>query len=212
MQIIFVRADDTIAISTPEKAVLGFLTGTGGWIVADTTEGKTEEESLQIAIDAEIAEQVAAGKPEAATRTFVTALARGGLTELEAVTAIGERAMPNVENAVSMHVMETNMTMDENKYFRSAWRFVDGKVQTDMAAARIIHMNQVRSVRNSDLTALDVPFMRAMESGDTSAQDALKVQKQTLRDIPANFDVSGYATPDLLMKAWPSGLSTQTFI
>jgi hypothetical protein len=48
--------------------------------------------------------------------------------------------------------------------------------------------------------------MRAVEDGDTDAQDAASTEKQALRDLPATFDLSSYATPSDLNAAWPDGL------
>jgi len=77
----------------------------------------------------------------------------------------------------------------------------------DMASFRTFHMNLIRQVRNRELFAKDIEFMRAIETGDTDAQATIRTAKQTLRDIPANFDITtGITTPDQLMQRWPSEL------
>ena len=77
----------------------------------------------------------------------------------------------------------------------------------NMTKARAIHMNVIRRARNKELVKEDVNYTRALESGDTSAQAAVATRKQTLRDIPATFDLTtGVATTDQLKAKWPSEL------
>ena len=76
-----------------------------------------------------------------------------------------------------------------------------------MTKARDIHLAEIRRVRNLELAAKDITFMRAVEDGDASAQAAIKTQKQTLRDIPATFDITtDVDTPAKLKAKWPSEL------
>jgi len=79
----------------------------------------------------------------------------------------------------------------------------------DMDAARDYHMGRIRLSRDQALAALDVPFMRAVETGDTAAQSTIGAEKQTLRDIPQTFDLSGAATPEALMALWPAELPSR---
>ena len=77
----------------------------------------------------------------------------------------------------------------------------------DMAKARTIHMDVIRRARNKELAKEDVNYMKAMESGDASAQAAVAAKKQTLRDIPATFDLTtGVTTTDQLKAKWPTEL------
>jgi len=75
----------------------------------------------------------------------------------------------------------------------------------NMPKARGIHMDRIRQVRNKELANLDVPFMKALEDGDTDVQVTLKVKKQELRDIPQTFDLTT-DTPEQLKELWPEGL------
>jgi hypothetical protein len=94
----------------------------------------------------------------------------------------------------------------DNDYFFEAWEWDDGVV-VNMTKARGIHMNVIRKVRDAELAAKDITFMRAVEAGDTSAQATIATQKQTLRDIPATFDITtGVTTPAQLKAKWPSEL------
>ena len=80
-------------------------------------------------------------------------------------------------------------------------------VNVNMTKARVIHMDKIRLVRNKELAARDITWMRAGEAGDTSAQATIATEKQVLRDIPATFDITTDAgTPELLKAKWPSEL------
>ena len=95
----------------------------------------------------------------------------------------------------------------DNDYFFEAWEWNGSAVVVNMAKARTIHMAKIRRARNKDLAALDVPFMRAVETSSSSDQASIATDKQALRDIPATFDLTSAGTPDELKALWPSGLS-----
>ena len=80
-------------------------------------------------------------------------------------------------------------------------------VNVDMTKARAIHLEEIRKVRNVELAAKDVPFMRSVEDADTDAQATIKAEKQALRDIPATFDLTtDVDTPEKLKAKWPTEL------
>ena len=80
-------------------------------------------------------------------------------------------------------------------------------VNVDMTKARAIHLEEIRKVRNAELAKEDITFMRAVEDGDTDAQATIKTKKQTLRDLPATFDITtGVDTPEQLKAKWPTEL------
>ena len=80
-------------------------------------------------------------------------------------------------------------------------------VNVDMTKARAIHLTEIRRVRNEELAKEDVTFMRAVENGDTDAQATIKTKKQTLRDLPATFDITtDVDTPEKLKAKWPTEL------
>ena len=78
-------------------------------------------------------------------------------------------------------------------------------INVNMTKARAIHMDAIRAVRDAELLAKDVTFMRAVEAGDTSAQATIATEKQVLRDIPQTFDLTT-DTPVQLQAKWPSEL------
>jgi hypothetical protein len=80
-------------------------------------------------------------------------------------------------------------------------------VNVNMTKARAIHLAEIRRVRDAELVKKDVPFMRAVEVGDASAQATIGTAKQVLRDIPATFDITtGVDTPEKLKAKWPTEL------
>jgi len=80
-------------------------------------------------------------------------------------------------------------------------------VNVNMTKARAIHLEEIRRVRNAELVKEDVTFMRAVEAEDTDAQATIKTKKQTLRDLPATFDITtDVDTPEKLKAKWPAEL------
>jgi hypothetical protein len=80
-------------------------------------------------------------------------------------------------------------------------------INVNMTKARVIHMDAIRVVRNAELVKEDVTFMRAVEDADTDAQATIKAKKQTLRDLPATFDITtDVDTPEKLKAKWPTEL------
>ena len=80
-------------------------------------------------------------------------------------------------------------------------------VNVNMTKARVIHLEEIRRVRNEELAKEDINLMIANESGTSSEQDAVKAKKQTLRDIPATFDITtDVDTPEKLKAKWPAEL------
>ena len=80
-------------------------------------------------------------------------------------------------------------------------------INVNMTKARAIHLEEIRRVRNEELVKEDVTFMRAVEADDTDAQATIKTKKQTLRDLPATFDITtDVDTPEKLKAKWPTEL------
>ena len=91
--------------------------------------------------------------------------------------------------------------------FFDVWEWVGDAVVVNMPKARVLHMDKIRRVRNAELAKLDITYMRAIEAGDTDAQATIATEKQTLRDIPATFDLTtDVDTPAALKSKWPSEL------
>ena len=121
-------------------------------------------------------------------------------TEDECVARVAAKVVPA---GVASHIVELDSLPSE---FFEAWEWLEDSVQVNMPNARLIHMGEIRKARDKELLKLDVSFMRAVESGDTSAQATIATEKQVLRDLPTTFDLSGKATTSTLYAAWPSEL------
>ena len=107
-------------------------------------------------------------------------------------------------NTVPYRVVNTE-DIPSDRVFRTAWEDTGTSVAPNMPKARGIQMNRIREVRNKELAALDITFMRAVEDGDTDAQATIKAKKQELRSIPQTFDLTT-DTPEELKEKWPEGL------
>ena len=80
-------------------------------------------------------------------------------------------------------------------------------ITTNMTKARVVHLTEIRRVRNAELVKEDVTFLRAVEAGDTDTQATIATKKQTLRDLPATFDITtDVDTPEKLKAKWPTEL------
>ena len=124
-------------------------------------------------------------------------------TEDDAIAHVRGRSVP--DDATKIRVID-NSSIPAKRTFRDAW--VDGtdKAVTDRSKASAIHMNRIREVRNAELAKEDINFQKAIEADDDSAKATVATKKQTLRDIPQNFDLSGASTDDELDALWPSEL------
>ena len=71
-------------------------------------------------------------------------------------------------------------------------------ISIDMTKAREIKRDMIRFERAPMLATLDVQFMRAVETGDTAAQQAIAAQKQRLRDATQDPGIDAAQTPDEL--------------
>jgi hypothetical protein len=160
-------------------------------------------------------------------REWVLAVASGGLTENQALdlfarriqerNGYGANAVVDIED-LPYH-MKGNGNPDHiacpdpdchDRYFRDALLWdstVANRCRCDMGKAQAVHMGCIRVVRNAELAAKDITFMRAVEAGDTSAQTTIGTEKQTLRDLPATFDITtDVDTPEKLKAKWPTEL------
>lgn len=68
---------------------------------------------------------------------------------------------------------------------RDHWVISKGKVIISPESVAREMTDMIRLIRNSKLTSLDVPSMRAMEDGDMDASKDIKKKKDVLREIPS---------------------------
>lgn len=78
----------------------------------------------------------------------------------------------------------------------------DGSVVFDRSKAIEFKKNQFRYLRKPLFEKLDTEFMKALENNDFNALNAIKAQKQILRDI-TTIDMSQYQTPEDLFNFIP---------
>lgn len=82
-------------------------------------------------------------------------------------------------------IVEQSALPTANDFF-DAWELVDGKVEVNLAKAKEITKKRLRSEREPLLSAQDVAFQRALETGaDTSA---IVAEKARLRDVTSLAD------------------------
>ena len=79
-------------------------------------------------------------------------------------------------------------------------------ITINLDKAKEIQKNRWRNARKPILEKLDTQFMRAVETGDTSKQQQIATQKQSLRDVTTT-DLSSVTTPEELKNVWPDILS-----
>jgi len=124
-------------------------------------------------------------------------------TEDEFVQRIREKDVP--ADAPNVTIVELEDL--PGRKFRNAWKQdAEGKPTVDMPKARNLHMDRIRVIRNEELQKEDINFQRAIEADDASAKTSVATKKQTLRDLPATFDLSGADTDEELDALWPSEL------
>lgn len=79
-------------------------------------------------------------------------------------------------------------------------------ITVNMTKAREIKKDQLRQERKPLLEQLDIDYMRALESGNTSLQTTIVNKKQRLRDITADSSIASASTPDELKAVRPAVL------
>ena len=77
-------------------------------------------------------------------------------------------------------------------------------IKTDMTKAKEIHKEKIRSARVNKLTALDVEFQKALETGSDTATIVSK--KQALRDAPADSAIESATTEAQLKAQWNTSI------
>jgi len=61
-----------------------------------------------------------------------------------------------------------------------------------------------RNERTKKFVELDVEFMKALETNDTSQQSNIASQKNTLRNFPNTITTDSFETIDELYNLWPT--------
>ena len=99
-------------------------------------------------------------------------------------------------------INRSSATVPSDRHFRNAWSLSGTVITEDLTAAKVIFKDKIREVRKPLLDEQDVLFMKALEDGDTSAQNTIKTKKQTLRDAPAASAITNASNITELKAAW----------
>lgn len=70
----------------------------------------------------------------------------------------------------------------DNDYF-DGFIYEDGEAVPHIPTCKKIHLDKFRAARAPKLAALDIAFMKAVETADTEKQAEISAGKQVLRDI-----------------------------
>lgn len=124
-------------------------------------------------------------------------------TEAEFVARITANDLP--ETATDVAIFD-EADLPADRVFREAWRISGGAVTVHMPAAREIYRAQLRVSRTPLLAALDVAFMRALESGDAVKQAEIIAKKQALRAVTEDPAIDAAETPAQLKAVIPAVL------
>lgn len=107
--------------------------------------------------------------------------ADGSVSVLTPLIPVEEVVAKDVPKGAPYSVIPTEELPD--RYFRPAWRFAPTGVSVDLPAAKEVQRGKWREARTPLLAALDVNYLRAVESGDKAQQASIATQKQALRDV-----------------------------
>lgn len=119
------------------------------------------------------------------------------------IDAVKAKDVPG--DAIKVQIVTIN-EIPPDRIFRGAWRKKPGKLEVNMPAARIIHMDRIRKERDKELIEQDKAYAIADDANDGPGKAAVQQKRRDLRDIPSTFDLSGFTTPEDLNNAWPVGL------
>ncbi len=124
-------------------------------------------------------------------------------TEAAFVARIAAKDLP--ETATDVTALD-DADLPADRVFRDAWRITGGAVAVDMPAAREIYRTQLRQIRAPLLAALDVAFIRTLETGDVVEQAAVIARKQALRAVTEDPAIDAAQTPEQLKAVIPAAL------
>ena len=119
---------------------------------------------------------------------------------------IEELATKDVPEGVDFEIVPVS-EIPIDRTFRNAWKRGNGRVDIDMPKARLIHMDRIRVLRNKKLDDLDTEDKIATDANDGQRRAEIAQERQTLRDIPQNFDLSVATTPGELKALIPTELA-----
>ena len=122
---------------------------------------------------------------------------------------IQEIADKDLPAGISTYSVVEDSVIPTDIDFRDAWVGVGigttgGTISHNMTKAKEIHKNNIRAARTPLLTALDVEFQKAQETGASTTDIVAK--KNALRDAPAASGISTATTTDELKAQWDTSI------
>jgi hypothetical protein len=121
-------------------------------------------------------------------------------TDEEFVARIAAKDLPS--NATYVQIVDSeDLPLDQT--FRDAWTTRGTGIETNLPKAREIWRARIRQARVPLLSQLDVEFTRAHGRKDEAAAAMIEVQRQALRDAPADPRIEAAQTPEELKAVWP---------
>lgn len=108
-------------------------------------------------------------------------------------------AIKDVPDGLSYEIVEDSV-IPTDRSFRNAWKQNSKTIETDIAKAREIHKENIRTARNPKLAELDIDFQKALETSSSTTDIVSK--KQALRDAPADSAIAAASDTDALKAQW----------
>jgi hypothetical protein len=127
--------------------------------------------------------------------------------KLSVTTPTSEEGLSIIIASLKEYLIVNSLNIDD--IFFGAYEF-DQEVgaKPNISKAKEIWLNHYRAARTPLLAALDVDFMRAVESGNTDLQKEIATKKQALRDVTKTElpdDLEG------IKNTWPEILGKNLF-
>lgn len=110
------------------------------------------------------------------------------------IDEIARKDVPGGRN----YVIVADSAIPGDRYFRNAWELNGNGIAVNMDKAIEIQKDVLRAERQPLLDALDIEYMKALETKDEVLQAEIAAKKQVLRDITQNDLLASAKTPDLL--------------
>ena len=98
--------------------------------------------------------------------------------------------------------------VDIDMHFFESYEFKNNLLCFNILKAKEIWLNHYRRARTPFLAALDIDFMRAVESGDVTLQKEIAAKKQALRDV-TKIELPN--TLEKIKNTWPEILGLNPF-
>ena len=124
------------------------------------------------------------------------------ICESECILKTGRRLAVEYGGRAFPHIVDTS-SLPQDLYFSDGWIWGEGRITILMSRARVIHMAHIRRSRDAELVRLDAVYLRAIEMNDLLGIANASDHRIDLRDLPQNYSLEGYLTPEALKAAWP---------